>query len=201
MERWETEGNPWGPVRQITRVFENPWFAVEVHDVINPAGNLNAYGVIRMPRLAVGVLPIDEEGFVHLVGQWRFPCARYCWEAPSGGAEGDEAGPVCARRELAEESGLAAAALQEILRLELSKSVTDERAVIYLATGLSPARPIPADETEVLRRRRAPFLDVIARIGTGEISDAMTIAGALKAHHMAVTGALPDALARAMLAR
>ena len=59
-----------------------------------------------MRGLAVGVLPIEADGSVHLVGQWRFPLGRYSWEMPEGGAEPGEDALDCADRELAEETGL-----------------------------------------------------------------------------------------------
>jgi len=70
--------------------------------------------------------------------------------------------------------------------------------VIFLATDLTqgPAQP---EATEVLRRRRAHFLDVLQRIAEGRIRDALTVAAVLRAHHMAVTGQLPAPLAAAML--
>ncbi len=68
MQRWEESGNPW-TVRSVTRPFENAWFAIDAHDTLNPAGNPASYAVIRIRRRAVGVLPIDGKGHVHMVGQ------------------------------------------------------------------------------------------------------------------------------------
>lgn len=197
MSDWEEDGDPW-VVKGVARPFENNWFRIDAHDVIHPGGAPGTYGVICIRRVAVGVLPIDDDGFVHLVGQWRFPLGRYSWEMPEGGAEPGEDALACARRELAEETGLAAASLEKILEMDLSNSLTDERAVIFLARDLTqgPAAPEP---TEVLRRRRAPFLDVLARVVDGRIRDSMSVAAVLAAHHMAVTGRLPASLAQAML--
>ncbi len=151
-----------------------------------------------MRRLAVGVLPIEADGRVHLVGQWRFPLGRYSWEMPEGGGEPGEPAIECARRELEEETGLRAGQLRPILEMDLSNSLTDEACVLFLATDLThgQARPEPV---EVLRRRTAPFADVLARVTDGRIRDGLTVAAVLRAHHMAVTGELPQALARAML--
>ena len=104
---WRDEGNPWR-VRSTRTAYENPWLAIEENDVVHPDGSDGFYGVVRIRKLAVGVLPIDDDGFVHLVGQWRFPLGRYSWEMPEGGAEPGEDPEICARRELAEESGLRA---------------------------------------------------------------------------------------------
>ena len=117
---------------------------------------------------------------------------------PEGGAEPDEHPIDCARRELKEETGLSAGAYLPILEVDLSNSLTDERAVLFLATGLHQGEAHP-ESTEVLQHRRAPFADVLARVVDGRIRDAMTVAAVLRAHHMAVTGQLPEALANAML--
>lgn len=197
MSDWETGGNPW-TVKRVVRRYDNPWFAVDDHDSINPAGADSTYGVIRTKKHAVGVLPVEPDGTVHLVGQWRFPLGRYSWEMPEGGAEQGEPLEECARRELREETGLQAASLHKILEMDVSNSVSDEICTLYLATGLTPGEAAP-DDVEVLTRRTAPFQEVLARIASGEIRDSMTVAAMLRTHHMAVIGDLPAPLARAIL--
>lgn len=199
MTDWEEDGDPW-IVKGAKRAFENDWFWIDAHDVIRPDGRPGHYGVIRVRRLAIGVLPIEADGSVHLVGQWRFPLARYSWEMPEGGAEPGEDARACAERELAEETGLAAGTYLKVLEMDLSNSMTDERAVIFLSTELSQGQPRP-EGTEVLKRRRAHFMDVLDRVADGRIRDSLTVAAVLRAHHMAVTGQLPAPLAAAMLRR
>lgn len=196
-DTWDEGGNPW-IVKGMTHAFENDWFRIDEHDVIRPDGVKGYYGVIRVRRLAVGVLPIDAAGRVHLVGQWRFPLGRYSWEMPEGGAEPGEDARACAERELAEETGLRAREWLQVLEMDLSNSLTDEQAVIFIATGLSLGEADP-DPTEVLKRRTAHFREVLERIADGRIRDSLTVAAVLRAHHMAVTGQLPAALTAAML--
>lgn len=194
---WPDDENPWR-VTGVSTPFSNAWLTIESSEVIHPDGKPGIYSVVRIRRLAVGVLPIDDDGYVHLVGQWRFPLGRYSWEMPEGGGELGEDAIECARRELAEETGFSAGAYQQILELDLSNSLTDERAVLFLATNLTPGEAHP-EGTEVLQRRRAHFSDVLTRVVDGRIRDAMTVAAVLRAHHMAMTGELPAALASAML--
>lgn len=194
---WEDDTDPW-TVKAKRIGFRNDWFAIEEHEVIHPGGREGRYDVIRIRRLAVGVLPIDADGHVHLVGQWRFPLGRYSWEMPEGGAEPGEEALDCARRELEEETGFRAAEFRKVLEMDMSNSLTDERAVIFLATGLTPGAAAPED-VEVLKRRAAPFREVLARVVDGRIRDSMSVAAMLRAHHMALTGELPKDLAKAML--
>src|SRR5262249_19047617 len=115
-----------------------------------------------------------------------------------GGADRGEPALQCARRELEEETGLTAGSFAPVLEMDMSNSLTDEQAVVFLATDLKPGKAQP-EATEVLRHRRAHFLDVLAGGADGRIRDSLTVAGVLRAHHMAVTGELPAALATAML--
>jgi 8-oxo-dGTP pyrophosphatase MutT (NUDIX family) len=179
-------------------VYDNPWISLVEHDAVDPTGARNPYGIVKFKKLAVGVLPITDAGHVHLVGQWRVPLARYSWEMPEGGCEAGEDPADCARRELEEEAGVRAAALLPILEMDLSNSVTDEAALIFLATGLTPGTAAP-EPIEVLRNRTAPFGEVLADVTAGRIRDSMTIAGVLRAYHMLKSGALDPALTRAML--
>jgi 8-oxo-dGTP pyrophosphatase MutT (NUDIX family) len=191
------ESDPW-TVLSEQRVYENPWIAVDHREVLTPAGTPGIYGIVRFRKIAVGVVPIDAEGQVHLIGQWRVPLAAYSWEIPEGGAEPGEPPELSAARELQEETGLTAGALVPILTMALSNSSTDERAVVFLGADLSPGLAAP-EETERLAYKRMPFLEALNLVLSGAITDSMTVAGLLRAHHMAVTGEIPSALAASML--
>ena len=195
----EPHGSPWG--RGTPRVvFDNPWIRVTQHDATAPTGRPASYGLVGFKNLAVAVLPIHEDGTITLVGQHRFPLADYSWEIPEGGSPLDEDPLAGAKRELAEETGLVAASWQEVLRAQLSNSVTDERMIGYLATDLSPGpAPDDTDETEDIAMVRAPFREVLDAATAGYIQDMLTVAMLLRSYHMAREGSLPGALARAML--
>lgn len=198
-QTWEEDANPWR-VTASSVPFENDWFGVDKNDVIGPDGRAGEYTVVRVRRLAVGVLAIEPDGRVHLVGQWRFPLARYSWEIPEGGGEPNETPLACAKRELDEETGLTAASWSPILEMDLSNSITDEAGIVFLATGLKAGQKHP-EATEVLRHLCAPFTEVLGRVIDGRIRDSLTVAAMLRAHHMAVTGGLPARLAAAMLGK
>ncbi|MBU6372603.1 MAG: NUDIX hydrolase [Alphaproteobacteria bacterium] len=193
------EDNPW-TVKAVRRVYDTPWIGVDHADVVTPAGNPGIYGLVRFKNRAVGVLPIEEDGAVHLVGQYRLAIGRYSWEMPEGGAPVGESVEACARRELEEEAGLVAGRLEQVLHMHLSNSVSDEEAFCFLAFDLRPGAFAP-DETEVLRHRRIPFLAALAEALDGRITDSLTVATLLRAHHMATIGALPPELTRTMLGR
>lgn len=197
---WLVEhGRPWARGEPRT-VYENPWIAVTEQTAVAPTGKPALYGVVGFKNLALAILPIDADGAVVLVGQHRLPFGDYSWEIPEGGGPMGEDPLDGAKRELAEEAGLMAAEWTEVLRVQLSNSVTDELAIGFLATGLRPAsEPHHVDDTEDFVLARAPFREVLDAVIAGHIRDALTVAMLLRAYHMAKEGHLPAALARAML--
>lgn len=191
------EDNPWD-FTSARIAFENPWIKVEELGGTNPSGAPAYYGIVRFRKLAVGVLPIDADGMVQLVGQWRVPLGRYSWEMPEGGCEPDEAPETCAQRELEEEAGIVAGTLREVLRMDLSNSITDEQAFVFLATDLQPGTHAP-EPVEVLQHRQAHFQEVLDEVVSGRIRDSLTVAAVLRVHHMAVTGAFDRAFTEVLL--
>ena len=149
----------------------------------------------------LGVLPIDENGCTILIGQERFPFGRYSWELPEGGGPEDVAPLESAQRELAEETGLSADHwLPLFADVQLSNSVTDERAYAFIAWGLSPDDRFAADSSEELSVRRVSFAEALKMAVSGEILDAFSLVMLFKADHLLRTGALPPELAGLMLA-
>src|ERR1700754_4955036 len=170
--------NPW-TILSERAVYDNKWIGVTEYDVLNPSGGKGIYGKVRFKNLAIGALPLDEEGYTWLVGQYRFPLEQYSWEIPEGG--GDPAVPPeeSAQRELLEETGLVAKEWTHLLDLHLSNSVSDERAVIFLARGLQQGEAMP-EETEQLVVRRLPFEEAYQMVDKGLITDSMSVAAILK---------------------
>lgn len=192
-------GPPWtrGPARIL---YDNPWLQLQEYDAKAPTGQPALYAVVSFKNLALAVLPLHEDGTVTLVGQARFPLADYSWELPEGGGPVGQDPLENAKRELLEEAGLEAAEWREILRMQLSNSVTDEQAIGYLATGLAPGKAkAHADATELLGLTRIPFREALDAAVAGHMRDALTVAMLLRGYHMAREGALPRDLAKAML--
>ena len=180
--------NPW-TIKAERPVYDNKWIKVTEYDVLNPAGGKGIYGTVHFKNLAIGVLPLDEEGYTWLVGQYRFPLDAYSWEIPEGG--GDPALPPIesARRELKEETGLVASEWTLIQEMHLSNSVCDERALIFMARGLRQEEAMP-EETEQLVVRRVSFDEAFEMVERGEITDSMSVAGILKVKFLLMSGGL-----------
>lgn len=168
------ETNPWTTLSS-REVYLNPWIRVREDDVLKPNGTPGIYGVVEYRNRAVGVVPIDDEDHTWLVGQYRYTQNRYEWEIPEGGCPEGESLEDCARRELLEETGLVAAQLEPLLLdLQLSNSVSNETAHLFVARQLTQEAPQPED-TEQLAIRRLPLSEAIEMAATGQIRDAMSV--------------------------
>jgi 8-oxo-dGTP pyrophosphatase MutT (NUDIX family) len=180
--------NPWTILSQQP-VYDNKWIGLTEFQVINPGGGKGIYGKVHFKNLAIGILPLDEEGNTWLVGQYRFPLDQYSWEIPEGGGEQDTTPVESAQRELREETGLVAKEWTPILEMHLSNSVTDEKAVLFLARQLEQHEAMP-EETEQLVVRKLPFEEVFQMVQKGQITDSMSVAAILKVKLMLMNGDL-----------
>ena len=180
--------NPW-IVKDSSPVYDNKWINVTEYKVINPSGGDGIYGKVHFKNIAIGVFVLDDAQNTYLVGQFRFALNEYSWEMPEGGGPEGEDYLESAKRELLEETGLTANKWQQVLRMHLSNSVTDELAIIFLATGLKQETPCP-EETEQLVVKKLPFNEVYDMVLKGSITDVMTVAAVMKIKLMMIDGTL-----------
>ena len=164
-------------------VYESAWIAVNKHETINPAGNPAIYSVVNFKNLAIGIIPLSDDGYTWLVGQWRYPLNAYSWEIPEGGGPLGEEPIKTAERELKEETGIVAKHFEEIMQLDLSNSATDEHAHVFLATGLSFEEAEP-EESEDLQVRKIHINEAFEMVLKGEITDAISVAAIFKVKYL-----------------
>jgi len=172
-----TTENPWQTLNSAVR-YENPWLSIRHEDVVTPAGTPGIYGVVSFKNKAVGVVPIDADGYTYLVGQYRYPLNEYSWEIPEGGSPIGTDPLESARRELREETGLVAQRWTEIARIHTSNSATDEEGFLYIAEELEQGDHEPED-TEQLHVRRVPLVEAVEMAMRSEITDALSVSALL----------------------
>ncbi|MFV0317623.1 MAG: NUDIX domain-containing protein [Microthrixaceae bacterium] len=145
-----------------------------------PDGTEITRDVVRHPG-AVSVVPLLDSGEVVLVAQFRAPLARELLEIPAGKLDvAGEALEVAARRELAEEVGLAAESLEHLVTFHNSVGFSDEESHVYLATGLSEVpRDRQGPEEQVMRELRMSLPEALLAIDSGAITDGKTVIGLL----------------------
>lgn len=160
-------------------IYDNPWIEVSHRDVITPAGTQGIYGVVHFKNVAVGIVPIDTDQNTWLVKQHRYPLGEDSWEIPEGGSPDGETLQATAARELEEEVGLQARRWTELLTLHLSNSVTDEKAVVFVAEELTAGQQA-LEDSEDIEVMKLPLTEAIAMAMDGRITDAISVAALLK---------------------
>lgn len=127
---------------------------------------------------AVTILPLDEQGRVWFVRQYRHAAERDLLELPAGKLEPMEPPEECARREIREEIGMAAEQLEKLGSFYLAPGYSTEFMHVYLATGLYPD-PLPGDEDEFLSVTAFPVEKVFELAASGQLIDAKSLAALL----------------------
>lgn len=181
-EKSDSKAMQIGPWQRLDQqpIYANAWISVTHENVITPAGTPGIYGVVHFKSRAIGIIPIDAEGYTWLVRQFRYTLNQHLWEIPMGGGALNEDPLPAAQRELREETGMSATQWQEIMRLHISKSVTDEEGVVFVARGLSSgAQQLETTEAD-LEVLRLPLSEAIQWVMEGKITDVVSCAALLK---------------------
>ena len=145
-------------------------------DEIEVASGLNVRReVVDHPGAAV-ILPVDAEGRILWVRQYRYPASRDLLELPAGTLEKDEAPEACARRELAEETGFAASTWRRLGGFFVAPGYSTEYIHAFLATDLSSAADAHGDEDEDIEVVPLTLDESLAKVAAGEIEDAKSLA-------------------------
>ena len=135
---------------------------------------------------SVIILPLDANGHLLFVRQYRHAAGLELLELPAGMLEEGEAPEVCALREVREETGMAAGRLKPLGGFYLAPGYSTEYMHVFLATDLY-YDPLEADADEFLSVERIPFVEALAMCERGEILDAKSLAAFLLAREHLVT--------------
>jgi 8-oxo-dGDP phosphatase len=172
-------------VRGTELVYDGQLSRVRVDRVRMPDGDVVDREVVEHPS-AVAVVPIDDEGRVVLLRQYRHPVGGHVLEIPAGKLDvSGEAAADAAARELHEEVGMVAGRLEELVTFDNSSGWTDERTTVYLARDVRdeerPAGFVPTAEEAAMEVVRMPLAEAVAAARRGEVPDAKTLIGLLLA--------------------
>lgn len=159
--------------------YANPWITVREDMIAYDDENVSMFGVVVKSDFAV-VIPAENDGF-WLVRQWRHTAQRMSWEFPAGGYPpsftGDRSNrEALARLELREETGITAGHLEHLGRLAPNIGLVEQRADVWLASGLSfgePDREPSEAGMEHAFVTRAAFVELVR---AGEVIDAQALA-------------------------
>ena len=173
-----TENN-WKTLSEKT-VYENAWLELSHREVITPGGSNGIYGLVKFKNQAIGIIPIDTDDHIYLVGQFRYAIDEYTWEIPEGGGILGTDVLEAAKRELKEETGLVAAKWTKLARIHTSNSATNEEGFLYIAEGLSQMEAEPED-TEDLQVKKVHLKEAVDMVMRSEITDSLSVCAILMA--------------------
>jgi ADP-ribose pyrophosphatase len=158
-------------------VYENRWLRLREDTIRRRDGSSGIYSVIEKPDFAV-IVPVEDDGQLHLVEQYRYPVKGRYWELPQGSWEQSPDTDLLevARGELQEETGLIAAQMVRVGYLFEAYGYSNQGYHIFVATKLRPAERAAAQEEQDLITRRFALAQVERMIFDGEIKDATTVA-------------------------
>ncbi len=161
------------------KIFNGKIINLKVDTVKLPNGTTASRELVEHPG-GVAVVPVDENGFVYLVRQFKKPYEEFVLEIPAGKRDRGEDALIGAKRELSEETGLCAKEFIDLGRFYPTPGYVNEIIYIYLALGLKNGSAHP-DEDEFVETEKIHIDDLCNMIMNNEIKDGKTIAGVLKA--------------------
>lgn len=160
-------------------VYKGRVFSVEVERKRFPNGREHEVAIVRHPPSVV-LIPMQDDGRVILVRQYRASIDRELWELPAGSLDAAERAEDAAARECEEEIGLVPSAIERIRGLYPTPGFCDEELIFFRVSNFRPPAadsPHKPDEDEDIQAR--PFTVAAARamVERGEIVDLKTAYG------------------------
>ena len=186
------ESLEWPSQRRATTVGILMDFVVD--QVATPDGGAMVRNYLRHPN-SVGIIAMDDQGRVAVERQYRHPVRSMLVEAPAGLCDQQGEDPAdTARRELAEELGLAASSWSVLVDLYATPGCSTQATRIFLATGLSE---VPRPEGFLLEGEEAHMTigwadldDLVAAIYAGHVMNPTIVVGVLALKNALTTGAI-----------
>jgi ADP-ribose pyrophosphatase len=154
-------------------VYSGPVFKIRQDVIYLPNGKQARIDVVDH-RNSVTILPLDTQGQVWFIRQYRQPIGRFLLELPAGVSEEYEDSLASAQRELREEIGMAAGRLEPLGSFFLAPGYSNEYMTIYLAQNLSPA-PLPGDEDEIIEIEKISAREAIHLAENGKLEDSKSL--------------------------
>ena len=161
-------------------VWESSKWRIDIYELEKPDGSAVETAVVRHPG-AVLLVPIDENGKVLMLKQYRLPMDRFILEVPAGTRESNsEPWLECAQRELREETGYRAAEFHDLGLLWPMPSTSDEEQTLFVAMGLTHD-PLPQDFDEQIEVVRMELDELCEMALDGRMQDAKSCVSILRA--------------------
>jgi ADP-ribose pyrophosphatase len=160
----------------MNTVYKGRVFSVETGTRRFPNGQEHEVEIVRHAASVV-LIPVEDDGRVVIVKQYRAPLDREIWEFPAGRLNDGESAEAAARRECEEEIGYVPHRLEQIRALYPAPGFCDEELIFFRVSDLrlpQPDSPHKPDEDEDITTRTVPVAEARAMLARGEIVDLKT---------------------------
>lgn len=156
-------------------VYKGKVFKITHDEVELPNGKTSTRDTTHH-RGATAIIPVDEEGNIYLVRQYRHAFKESILEIPAGIKEGDELPKSCAMRELEEEIGFKSSKITHLFDIKTAVGFSNEVINLFLAEDLTPSKQ-NLDEDEFIEIEKYTLEEALKMVENGEISDSKTVIG------------------------
>lgn len=160
-------------------VYQNNFLTLREDEVIDPNGNPKKWNLLEAGYGSVVIVPVNEKGEFILIGQERYATDEFSWEFPGGGIKKGENPRAAAERELAEEAGVSAGKLTQLLSYYPLNSVMNQTSYVFLAENLTENLTANKDAHEKIEKRFIGKDMLLKEIKEGKIKDSFTLCGTL----------------------
>ena len=165
------------PTVESKRIYQGKVVALRIDTVQLPNGRVTTREIVEHGD-SVAIVPLDDDGNVVLVRQYRKPVEGTLLEVPAGSVDEGEDPAACATRELSEETGYITSRIEPLASFYMTPGFCTERMHVFLATGLTPGKAHPESD-EHIQVVLVPLAEVQDIIRRGEVQDAKSIVSLL----------------------
>lgn len=162
------------------QIYKNPWISVREDILEDEKGKEKVYGVVSM-GYGSSVLPIDNEGNVYLVKQFRYGAGEDTIESPGGSIDSDVNPLAAAKRELKEEIGIEATEWIDLGFVRPLTAVIDHKEYLFIARGFDPAHVFEKNEEEGLELVKVSLEEAVQMVMESKIIHGPCVAVIMKA--------------------
>jgi 8-oxo-dGTP pyrophosphatase MutT (NUDIX family) len=171
---------PW-TIQETSHKYQNSFINVREDQVLQPDGQPGMYATVKM-KPAVAILPIDSNGVVYLIRQFRYALGKESLEVVCGAVEEDEPRLEAAQREVQEELGIKAEEWNELGVFDLDTSIVHCPVHLFLAKQLTFTEA-NQEGTETIKTVRISFDEAVQMVMDNKITHAPSCLLILKAHN------------------
>jgi ADP-ribose pyrophosphatase len=164
-------------ILKSTLIYEGPIFGVRRDELIEPGGLETKREVITHPGSVV-VLPVQKNGKIVMIRQYRHAARQFLWELVAGRIDGGESPKNAAARELMEETGYKARRYKLMMNIFPTPGFLEERLFVFLATDLTEGEAQPESDEKIISHSYSPK-ELKEMMKNGQLCDAKSISGIL----------------------